>query len=149
MDFILNMKFSEWISLIAIIISILSFIKAWKSGKKADNIFIPRIAGQYTRGNNYILHIQDFSASKNLRIDKVMIKPKNKWKYFQIDFSENRLPNQVPPVVELLVTDEYLLDKWKFKIYTNYKVLKFVRPGLFEMPSFGKKILNAFKRKPK
>ncbi len=131
---------SNYIALFALLISILAIIISWLSFKRSGKISIPKVVGESTRGKNYILHIQDFSSSKNLRIDKVFVKRKNKLGYKRINFDEHRLSDQVPPIVELLLPEEIGDFIYKIILETNYKKIKYATVGFLEEPKWYDKL---------
>ncbi|MGA7722979.1 MAG: hypothetical protein WCA84_17565 [Ignavibacteriaceae bacterium] len=91
--------------------------------KKSRIISSPKIVGRYNNDNRFTLHVEDYSINKNLRIDKVLYKPFDKHKYFEINFDVNNLNKQTPPVVQVLIDDKLWWSTGKIKVQTNYGIL--------------------------
>ena len=107
------------LSVFAFLVSLFAVFISYKAFKRPEKISAPKLAGRYTRGKHFILHIQDYSPNKNLRIDKVYYKPINGFRYSEITFDENRLPNQVPPVIEVLITENVVFNTGTIKVQTS------------------------------
>jgi hypothetical protein len=92
--------FSIILSIVAVIISLIAL-------NRTKRISIPKITGRYNHSDKFILHVEDYSTSKNLRIDEVYFKPLDKYGYFKIDFGSKILAEQTPLVVQVLLKIRY------------------------------------------
>ena len=112
------------IYLIPILISLIAVYISYKAFKRTVLAEKPVVAGNYTRGNSYVIHIQDYTPNNNLRIDKVYYRQVNKYRWIELLFNQKHLREQKPPVVEVLVDigGNLLNLEGTFKIKTNLSV---------------------------
>lgn len=72
-------------------------------------------------GNRFVAVIRDYSANKNLRIDKIETKLPEDDNYIEIPFETKRNDSINPPQVTVITNDSFnVLDGYNFKIYTNF-----------------------------
>ncbi|OGU48677.1 MAG: hypothetical protein A2000_10500 [Ignavibacteria bacterium GWB2_36_8] len=123
---------NSYMPLLALVVSIAAIYISYRAYKRTEIISKPVIAGRYTRGKSFVLHIEDYSPNRNLRIDSVYFKPLNKYKYYKIEFGTNNLHTQNPPVIEVLIDDEFVWNTGVIKVETSVTTLYEYVNSLFE-----------------
>ena len=95
---------NNWIPVLALLVSIIAIVISYKAIKKTEKISKPKLLGILNDNNRYIISLKDYSLNKNLRIDNVYFKPIDRLTYMNPGFSENRIPVEEQPVIELFIT---------------------------------------------
>jgi len=126
---------NNYIPIIALFVSICAIIISYIALKKTEKISAPKIVNESTRENDFVIHIQDYSIGKNLRIDRIYYKSLKSLRYHRINFIENRPPNQSPPIVEVLINHDKIPGFCIIKIKTNISKLYEVKRGILDSPS--------------
>jgi len=133
----------------ALVISVVSVLIAggalWFSKKANDlartiherekQIEKPILFNVHTNGaDNFVFVIEDYSANKNLRIDKIEFTTSKGGDYKGIPFDIRRNDKINPSQVDVTTTDKFMvLDAFWFKIYTNQgEVLEHEHCSAFE-----------------
>jgi len=111
-----SIKLSDFISMVALIVSILSFFYWYKRINKIEEPNIYNV--QFSPDCK--IFIKDYSNANNLRIDKVKVKQLNKLFYTEIRFSVSNVNDRL---IELKIENLKSLEDYKIIIYTNYKKL--------------------------
>jgi len=110
----------NYIPLLAFILSGIAIYLSYRANKKTERISKPKITSRTMENNKFVIHIEDYSTGKNLRIDEVYFKYFNKNKYIKINFSRKWFPSQSPPAIEVIVNENVWWNTGKVKIKTNY-----------------------------
>ena len=121
------------ISLLALIVSIGAFwlsIVAFKRSKYVERPSL--VTAHFGGGDRFVCVLNDYSSSKNLRVDKVEVKPLGKKDYLSVNYETRYNDSVKPPQLVITSLDTFApLDGYKFKIHTNYGLIQEHFPGLF------------------
>lgn len=124
--FITQLTSTNYLSLVAIIISIIALIISWLSFRRTKNISEPKISGwRIEKHRVFIFTIEDYSVNRNLRIDKVKIKYQKKYFYTLKPIPPPKyFSDRFPQIIELSIINDDPFVGFKLFIYTNHKKLK-------------------------
>lgn len=114
------------ISIIALSTSVGALWLSIKVYKRSQNIEKPEICNFHFGANyQFICVLNDYSSAKNLRVDKVEIKTHSTRKYANMRFEIKKNAVVNPPQMVITTMDTLNpLQRYKFKIYTNYGCMK-------------------------
>ncbi len=127
---------------ISLLVSIWAITVSKQANKLAETKFTrdkeiekPILFNVHTNGaDNFVFVIEDYSANKNLRIDKIEFTTSKGGDYKGIPFDIRRNDKINPSQVDVTTTDKFMvLDAFWFKIYTNQgEVLEHEHCSAFE-----------------
>ena len=124
--FITQLTLTNYLSLIAVVISIIALVISWLSFRRARKISEPKISHwRIEKHRVFIYTIEDYSVNRNLRIDKVKIKYQKKFFYRVKPIPPPKyLSDLFPQIIELSIINDDPFIGFKLLIYTNHKKLK-------------------------
>jgi len=114
------------ISAFALLVSIGAFWLSISAFNRSKNINKPSlVTAHFTGGDKLVCVLNDYSSSKNLRVDKIDAKLTDTKCFISIRY-ETRYNDAVkPPQLVITSIDTFHpLDGYKFKIHTNYGLIE-------------------------
>jgi len=135
----------NWAAIIIAVISLLVSIWAITVSKRANRLAETKFEREkkiekpvlfnahVDSAGCFVFIIEDYSANKNLRIDKIEFKRDEDNTYGEITFEVRRNDSINPPQMEVITQDSFnVLDALWFKIHTNFgEVLEFKQGSYF------------------
>jgi hypothetical protein len=113
--------------LVIIIVAVLALLYSVKSFKRIDRIEKPILFDeQFFNPKTYIIEILDSSSANNLRILEVKCRLQKRIFYKQVKYEYEYLKTE-PPLVRINIMDDGISKSYKFRIKTNYGLIKFKR----------------------
>lgn len=115
-----------------ILISVIALFYSIKSFKRIDRVEKPILFREsIIDPDTYIIELLDNSGDKNLRVLDVKCKSTKRIFFKRILYEYRYIKDSSPPLVKITIKDIGLLDSYKFKIKTNYGLLKYKKETVF------------------